>query len=586
MPETFYTLEEAAAKLNVSPQQLRQMAQRGEVRAFMDRGTWRFRASEVDDLARRLGLSSSSELETAGPKTPKPAAPAAGDGPRTPKPAQSPRPPAPKATESRPTMLAGPDVFPFDIASEPTSGVSVDLASLFAQGPKAPGSDSDVRLVPEGSDINLQVLPLDESKPPSKPSSDRQKPESQVRLEPAAPAAESQPPRLSRLEVESDSDVRLVDVEAPPEVVQQAPGRRDSLVRLEPDRRSDAKPDSSVQADQHSPEGSESTLQLELDLDAELQKAEQAKRTVSDSSEEQAAVEALQEDRTEFEGQGSEFELRLPDEETELASEDASGSATFRLKEEEDVTKSPAADSSSNQSLALDSGETETAQTEELSFELSLDEESTEVTPRPESAKRTPDSSSEFELTIREEEGDSEADTELLGGPAKKGSAAAKSVQESDTELEETSDYDLQLVEEEETAGEGESGRPTEVVIDEEAGVDEQTVLVEGAGELEEVSDLLVDADSAFEEPGSSQLVVEEEVGEVALAEEAAPAVRYVEVAPADWGLWALLHVPTTLVLIFAGFLLFELLRSTLYYHEPGMMGGQIYELLAGLFRK
>lgn len=585
MPETFYTLEEAAAKLNVSPQQLRQMAQRGEVRAFMDRGTWRFRASEVDDLARRLGLSSSSELETAGPKTPKPAAPATGDGPRTPKPAQSPRSSASKASESRPTMLAGPDVFPFDIASEPTGGVSVDLASLFAQGPKAPGSDSDVRLVPEGSDINLQVLPLDESKPPSKPSGDRQKPESQVRLEPAAPAAESQPPRLSRLEVESDSDVRLVDVEAPPEVVQQAPARRDSQIRLEPDRRSDAKPDSGVQADQRSPEGSESTLQLEVDLDAELQKAEQAKEAVSDSSEERVAAEALQEDRTEFEGQGREFELRLPDEEIEPASEDASGSATFRLKEEEeDVSKSPAADSSSNQSLALDSGESETAQTEELSFELSLDEESTEVTPRPESAKRTPDSSSEFELSVREEEDASEVDTELLGGPARKGSAAAKSVQESDTELEETSDYDLQLVQEEETAGE--SDRSTDVVIDPEAGAEEETVLVEGAGDLEEVSDLLTDADSAFEEPGSSQLVVEEEAEEVALAEEAAPAVRYVEVAPADWGLWALVHVPTTLVLIFVGFLLFELLRSTLYYHELGMMGGQIYELLAGLFRK
>ncbi len=572
MPETFYTLEEAAAKLNVTPDKLRQMAQRGEVRAFMDRGTWRFRASEVDDLARRLGLASSSELEAQGPKTPKPSVPADKDGPRTPAPGQSPRPPASELPGSRATMLAGADVFPFDITPEQPGGVQVDLMSLLAQGPKAPGSDSDVRLVPEGSDINLEVLPIEGAKPPSKPSSGKQKPESQVRLEPAAPAQRQPQPRLSRLDVESDSDVRLVDVEAPPEVVQLSSARRDSQIRLEPDRRSGAKPDSGLQAEQRSPEGSESTLQLEVDLDAELRKAEEAAAAVPDSSEERIAAEALQDERTEFEGQGSEFELKLDDQDPE--------GSTFRIKEEEpaEAGTGPAADSSSNQSLALDSGETEA--TEELSFELSLDEESTEVTPRPESAKRTPDSSSEFELSVQED--DSELDTELLGTSAKSGSS--KSLQESDTELEETSDYDLQLVDEEQPASDSESDRPTEVVIDEEAGADEQTLLVEGVSDLEELSEVVVDADSAFEEP--SQLIVEEpEVEAVAVAEEG-PVVRYVEIAPADWGLWALVHVPTTLVLVFAGLLLFELVRSALYYHEPGMMGGQIYELLAGLFRK
>jgi hypothetical protein len=83
----------------------------------------------------------------------------------------------------------------------------------------------------------------------------------------------------------------------------------------------------------------------------------------------------------EFEGQGSEFELKLDEQDPE--------GSTFRIKEEEpaEAGTGPAADSSSNQSLALESGETEAEGTEELSFELSLDEESTEVTPRPESAK-------------------------------------------------------------------------------------------------------------------------------------------------------------------------------------------------------
>ncbi|GBD37177.1 hypothetical protein HRbin36_02307 [bacterium HR36] len=596
MPEEFYTLEQAAARLGVTPEQLRQMAQRNEVRVFVDRGTWRFRASEIEEMRRRLGKESSSELQAAGPRTPKPgsgaseggprspkpgAAPPA-DGPRTPKPGQSPQPPSSDASGGRETMLATPDVFPFEIGGEP--GGVVDLASLFAQGPRAPGTDSDVRLVAEGSDINLVVLPPEAEKPPSSPSSEKGKPESQVRIDPAQPVAEGPRPRLSALQVgpmESDSDVRLVDVETPQIVSSPGPGRRDSQIRLEPDHRSGVKPDSGVQAEPRSPEGSDSTLQLEVNLDEEIQRAEERKRAVSDSSEERAAAEMLgaEGESTDFEGQGSEFELKLPDEETEEVATAAGESDTFRLKEEdEDVAKGPAADSSSNRSLALDAGEG--SATEELSFELSLDEEATEVTPRPESAKRTADSSSEFELSVQEE-GDSDVDTELLGAA---GGQAERSVQESDTELEETSDFDLQLVEEEETpAGGKESDRDTEVIIDEGASAEEETQLVEDVAD--ELTDLgLEDAGLEFVEPGSSEVIEAEE--EVAVAAEEAPAVRYVELAPADWGLWALVHVPTTLVLVFAGLLMFELVRSALYYHEPGMMGGQIFEMLANLFRR
>jgi hypothetical protein len=357
--------------------------------------------------------------------------------------------------------------------------------------------------------------------------------------------------------------------------------RRDSQIRLEPDRRSDVKPDSGVQAEQRSPEGSDSTLQLEVNLDEELQQAEARKQSVSDSSEERAAAEMLQDEaeRTEFEGQGSEFELTLAGEEEALPSESAT--ETFRIKDEdEDASRGPGVDSSSNQPLALEAGEG--SATEELSFELSLDEEGTEVTPRPESARRTPDSSSEFELSVQED-ADSEVDTDLLSVA---GEQAGRSLQEADTELEETSDFELaveeDLVEEASTGGGGETDRDTEVILDDEASPEAETQLVEGLEELEPLQDEGVQ----FVEPGSSEIVEEEEVTAVAEEEEAAPAVRYVELAPADWGMWALVHVPTTLVLVFAGLLMFELVRSVLYYHEPGMMGGQIFEMLSNLFRK
>ena len=59
----YYTLQEAAARLQVSPEQLKEMAKKNEVRAFQDRGTLRFRAQEIDELARVRGLSSDPELQ-------------------------------------------------------------------------------------------------------------------------------------------------------------------------------------------------------------------------------------------------------------------------------------------------------------------------------------------------------------------------------------------------------------------------------------------------------------------------------------------------------------------------------------------
>ncbi|MCS7159604.1 MAG: hypothetical protein RMJ19_03965 [Gemmatales bacterium] len=581
MPEEFYTLQQAAARLGLPPERLRQMVQRNEIRFFMDRGEPMFRKSDVEEISKRLGLKSDAST---GPPTPKPSpAPevksSEDSGPRSSKPAASPS--APESPSGRETMPAGLDAVPFEIADGPGT---VDLASVFEQGPRTPGTDSDVRLVPDGSDINVVVFPPDADKPLSQPSSGKDKPESQVRLEPGQPAAEAQRPRLSQLDVrsgDSDSDVRLVDVDGPQIVPTTGAARHDSRIRLEPDHRSDVKSDSGVKAEPRSPEGSDSTLQLEVNLDEELQGAEEQRRRVSDSSEERAAAEMLQDpvERTEFEGQGDEFELSLPEDETALA-EEGEGSATFRIKEEsEDVSRSPAADSSSNQPLTLDGGEA--SATEELSFDLSLqEEEATEVTPRPESAKRTPDSSSEFELSVQEDD-DAESDTALLTSQGKKG---GRSLQEADTEMEETSDFDLQLVEEEAPVGE-ESGRETEVIIDEAAGSDQETQVVEPVEDLSDL-DLGPEGGLEFAEPGSSEVTEVEEEAAVVPAEETAAAIRYVELAPADWGLWALVHVPTTLVLIFVGLLMFELVRSVLYYHEPSMMGGQLFELLANLFRK
>ena len=59
----YYTLREAAEKLRMDPEKLKEMAKNNQLRAFQDRGTLRFRAPEIDEMARSLGLGSDPELQ-------------------------------------------------------------------------------------------------------------------------------------------------------------------------------------------------------------------------------------------------------------------------------------------------------------------------------------------------------------------------------------------------------------------------------------------------------------------------------------------------------------------------------------------
>src|SRR5207237_9001354 len=61
----FYTLREAAEKLRMDPEKLKEMRKKNQLRGFPDRGTLRFRAQEIDELARTMGLGSDPELQLA-----------------------------------------------------------------------------------------------------------------------------------------------------------------------------------------------------------------------------------------------------------------------------------------------------------------------------------------------------------------------------------------------------------------------------------------------------------------------------------------------------------------------------------------
>src|SRR5687767_8709367 len=63
-----YTLDEAADKLNLSVEEFKRRLRTdwaGKVHQFRDGSTLRFRTSDIDELARTLGLGSSEELPLA-----------------------------------------------------------------------------------------------------------------------------------------------------------------------------------------------------------------------------------------------------------------------------------------------------------------------------------------------------------------------------------------------------------------------------------------------------------------------------------------------------------------------------------------
>src|SRR5262249_19873473 len=82
MVQGYYTLEEAAQILGMEADKLGQMAQRREIRAFADRGTWRFRIQDVEELGRRMGIGSDAELQMGE----SPSSKSSGKLPKVPKP--------------------------------------------------------------------------------------------------------------------------------------------------------------------------------------------------------------------------------------------------------------------------------------------------------------------------------------------------------------------------------------------------------------------------------------------------------------------------------------------------------------------
>jgi len=167
-PKKYLSLEEAAARLSVSKDQLIRMRESGEIRGFADRGTWKFRVEDVDELARTRQADSSPEVQLLSDSGPM----VVGDEP---------------SGVGSSTILAESDA---DLGEQPT------VIRKSAEVKK--GSDSDVKLVGEDSDSDITL-----ATPKMGTGSD-----SDVRL--LGPDSDSDI-TLAPAAEGSDSDVKLID---------------------------------------------------------------------------------------------------------------------------------------------------------------------------------------------------------------------------------------------------------------------------------------------------------------------------------------------------------------------------------------
>ncbi len=647
MVQGYYTLEEAARILGMAPDQLSQMAQRREVRAFADRGTWRFRTQDIEELGRQKGLASDPELqlgEAPRPKAPDSPAPKSRRdlasvpdmelGETPPKAPDSPAPKSPRGLASVPDMELGETprpkahdspvpkspaessdhgVFKFSLGGDSDqveigqevfhepSGGGPRSGGPKSGGPKSggpkspppkPSSDSDVRLVPEGSDIGFQIGSDSDVKVVDAPMPT-------AKGTPAKPGGGPKP--------DSDSDVKIVPESTDEHTVQlgrqAAKSGTDSDIRLE---------QGEVPAGKR---GDDSMLTEEIDLDAELRTAEEAsrvKKSAAKSKVKPGADQPLPPATSPFELSGTEMETakkeKTPDSSSDFElkplQDDTSpielGSDEMKaLRQDEEVAlgepaTGPGSDSGINLQDPADSGislEQKPEGSDEIEFELSLDAQST---PRPAPAAQG-DSDSEFELTLDDSGRLAPLEEEAAAAKAKKPEAKdedkdifetdfevpaldesgsqAVALDESDTDLE-SSDFDLALGEED-IATEEESGSQVVVLEDEEADEGAATVARKGPRRGAALADMDEGAD------------LEEMLGEEGELEEAGPPVR-APAAPAveeDWGLLPVFTMGFTALLMFVvGLMSYELVHGMWGYRQPYKVSGAVVKSVSGIF--
>ncbi len=518
----FYTLEEAARVLGMSPEELKSKAQHREIRAFLDGGSWRFRVVDIDELARRRGMGSDAELRLSDLEVPAGGAENVEDldlsefqlGVAKPDLApetmdvsslksHSGEKPVPEGSSEHDILFDDLSVPP-----NPVTGSSSVIIGMQSSG-KLP-SDSDVRLVPDNV----------------KGASD-----SDVRL--ASPD-----PDLKRA---SDSDVTLIKEDtADHGFLTPASGSGDTAVRSSPIVGSSAE----VPA-------AESDSDFELNPSSDL-------------------VDVLQPES------GSDFELSALDASDEFES-------TPLRPSDSDVTAADPNLSGINLSRPSDSGiNLQGAQAFDLgqhdSIELaplSEDEiksfKSEEAKPakkpgKAEPAKPKKPLAATPPPAVKKGQKDifDDTDFEVDVPMSEEESSDDKTVQ-----LEAVSDFELE---------DSDSGSEVFAIDEEDVDQNAATAMAPSAFAEDE------DEDDGFEEAVSSEMATSWSSDEGGTSGGPAPAMVISREAAPEWGgLWVGLLCFTTLCLLFASFVAFDLMRNLYDFQETPVASGLV-RAIAGIF--
>jgi excisionase family DNA binding protein len=640
MAQGYYSLEEAAQILGVSTDELKRMARRNEVRPFFDRGAMRFRSQEVDEKARSLGRSGGGDQPAAAPPA-----------------AASPPAPAPAggAGEVFGFNLTPDDSDQVEIGQEILAGSSSSLGrksnpklASTESPPPAKKSDSkpsrDSGMIPlvSDSDVNVVDDPGAPGRSGPRKSGLASEPKSGVKKGPksdparksgaASEARSDSGVRLVPMQGESDSDVKIVPDKGEDEaatIQMQAPSPEDSDIRLAPAPSS--KPESGIK--KRAPQtmmapGAKETMQTEeIDLDAELRKAQQEPRSKSKlippaapKSPQQSPFELSDADITLPEGEGAPPSGTRKKETATVLPADESEEVELGELSPGGVS---AHDSGINLQKVSDSGislEKPDADAESVEFELQPDESGAPSTSKSKKGKgkdkaKPPaqkpkaaaagveevtegekEDSSEFELTLDDSglapleeekaaqpgEGEKdifETDFEM---PALEDESGFEPVpiEEGDTDLE-SSDFDLALGDED-IAAEEESGSQVVALEDEEADEGAATVARppkkkaaegEAVEEEEGIEDLLADEDIVAEEEAEAE------------EEEARAPVTVAVGRPQEWGAMPMLvMIPCVILMFFLGIMSFEVLHTMWGYHQPAKPVSPVVNTVTGWF--
>jgi excisionase family DNA binding protein len=640
MPQ-YYTLEEAAKVLNMPPDEFREKARKKEVRAFQDRGNWRFLAQQIDELARQRGAGSDPQLKLG--EAGKQAAPPDDDllavdfnldddsvpiGKEKPSEKRStksgPKSPVKQASGDSDVRLVMDSNLDFQIDLD--SGVKVESSGPKSGGPKSSGNrssrkskvvDSGPKLVDKPSDSDVKV-------PPSSLESD-------IRARPPTGSSKS------KLKTPSDSDIRLQDlpsasgkrkspeaniiteeIDLDAEEARSAAQQKPTPPRPKPQTRAANAPvlptsspfelsEHDLHLDEPAPPktpkpGSKSGSKLKKEVDSssdfELVPFDSSKSPIELGSGEIPLLSGDEEvslgDLPMPNAGNSGINLQEPKDSGISLESGGSDELEFELTLDSAATPKPAAkqepveveeDSSSEFELSLD--DSSPSDNSDSEFELSLDDGSSETV----GLETGESSDSEFELTLDDEGGLSVEDEDAkdifeetnFDVPALEDESGSEAValDEADTDLE-GSDFEISLDEDSSTGDESES---QVVALEGEEDADEAAATVARPRKTKSKTKVQAEPEEEEQEPEEfGDLEAEQEAEE----EEEDEEEEVVAAGPApavEWGpLPAILLAPTVLVLFLVGIMGFELVQGMWGYHRPAKVSTPVIKAIARAF--